>query len=38
MEPGESMTIPVVLQRMAWNPPKGLTLTDCLRPIHQSTH
>jgi hypothetical protein len=26
MEPGESMTIPVIFQRMAWNPPSGLTL------------
>jgi hypothetical protein len=34
MEPGESMIIPVVFKRMAWNPPKGLTLkTAAGQPI-----
>ena len=32
------MIIPVVLQRMAWNPPKGLALKTSLGAIHQSAH
>jgi hypothetical protein len=37
MQPGESMTIPVVLQRMAWNPPKGLTLQTASGQSFQPT-